>query len=284
MILGAPPWQGGRVRVVSLNAWCGAMLEPLVDWLPVSGADVLCVQEVTWTEGYDGWVTYVDADRTSRQRASLFDDLRRALPRHQAHFFACDSGPVECADGVLRRQQFGIATFIAPRLALVGGTAAFVHGSFAHHEAWPAENRGRVAQAVRVVDPAGGGHTVAHFHGVRMGHGKGDTPQRRSQAERVADLVCGVRAADDLVVVAGDMNVLPQSETLDVLGRRLGLSDLVGTADTRTSAYPKPVRHADYLLVSDPDAVTSFEVLASPEVSDHRPLVLDLRQGPPVQT
>lgn len=56
----------------------------------------------------------------------------------------------------------------------------------------------------------------------------------------------------------------------------IGLVDLVGTADTRTSRYQKPLRHASYLLVSDLGAVTHFDALATPEVSDHRALVLDL--------
>jgi hypothetical protein len=63
-----------------------------------------------------------------------------------------------------------------------------------------------------------------------------------------------------------------------VLGRA-GFTDLVGDTDTRTSAYLKPSRHADQLLV--PDAVAAFEVLTAPEVSDHRPLVLDLRAPRP---
>jgi endonuclease/exonuclease/phosphatase family metal-dependent hydrolase len=251
------------------------MLEPLVEWLPGCGADVLCVQEVTWTPGYDGWVTYVDADRTLWQRASLFEDLRRALPRHQAHFLTCDTGPVRGEDGVVRRQHFGIATLVAPHLAIIGGEASFVHGAFAHHDAWPSEDRGRVAHAVRIADDARRCVTIAHCHGVRMASGKGDTPQRRRQAEQIAALVGRVSRPGDVVVVAGDLNVMPNSETFDVLGRA-GLTDLVGDRDTRTPAYLKPVRHADYLLVSDRDAVASFEVLAEPEVSDHRPLVLEL--------
>jgi len=55
-----------------------------------------------------------------------------------------------------------------------------------------------------------------------------------------------------------------------------GLTDLVGTADTRSSHYRKPVRHASYLLVSDVAAVNRFEILAAPEVSDHRALVLEI--------
>lgn len=252
------------------------MLESLIEWLPGCGADVLCVQEVTWTPGHDGWVTYADPDRTLRQRSSLFEDLRRALPRHQATFHTSDTGPVRTEDGVVRRQHFGIATLIAPHLAVIGGQASFVHGNFAHHDAWPAEDRGRVAHAVRVADRDGRRVTVAHLHGVRMASGKGDSPARRRQAEQVVALIGRVREADDLVVVTGDLNVLPGSQTFEILGHA-GLVDLVGATDTRTSAYIKPLRHADYLLVSDPGAVASFEVLAEPEVSDHRPLVLDLQ-------
>ncbi len=206
----------------------------------------------------------------------MFDDLRRALPDHQAHFYVNDTGPVLGLDGVVRRHQFGIATFIAPHMAVVGSATTFVHGMFAEHDQWPAEDRPRAAHAVRVIDGGGRPVVVAHFHGVRMRHGKGDSPVRRSQAEKVAGLVELLAHRGDVVVVAGDMNVLPDSETLRTLETRLGLTDLVGAAHTRTSAYLKPTRHADYLLVSDPGAVTAFQVLAEPEVSDHRPLVLDL--------
>lgn len=264
------------MRVVSLNAWGGGMLDPLVEWLPDCGADVLCVQEVTWTPGHDGWVLYVDAERALRQRASLFEDLRRALPEHQAQFHTCDTGPVRCEDGEVRRQHFGIATLVAPHVAVIGGQAAFVHGEFADHTAWPSENRGRLAHAIRVSDGDGRQATVAHLHGVRMASGKGDNPQRRLQAERVTALVDRVRGTDDLVVVTGDLNVLPGSETFEIFGQA-GLTDLVGARDTRTSVYRKPLRHANYLLVSDVRAVASFEVLTEPEVSDHRPLVLDVR-------
>jgi exonuclease III len=266
------------MRVISLNAWCGTLLEPLLDWLPRCGADVLCVQEVTWSAEYDGWVVYSDPDRTIRQRSSLFDDLRQALPGYQAQFYCCDTGPVQDENGGVHRQYFGIATLIRPHLSVIGAEAAFVHGAFAHHDAWPGEDRGRIAHAVRVADTDGRVVTVGQLHGVRMAAGKGDSPERARQAERLVELLDRVRRPGDITVVAGDLNLLPESETHRILGRA-GLTDLVGWADTRTSAYPKPLRHADYLFVSDPSAVATFEVLAEPEVSDHRPLVLDLRSG-----
>jgi hypothetical protein len=38
---------------------------------------------------------------------------------------------------VLHRQHIGIATLMAPHLAITGTEASFVHGAFAHHDAWP---------------------------------------------------------------------------------------------------------------------------------------------------
>ena len=35
------------MHMVSLKAWCGGMLTPLIEWLPICESDVLCVQEVT---------------------------------------------------------------------------------------------------------------------------------------------------------------------------------------------------------------------------------------------
>jgi endonuclease/exonuclease/phosphatase family metal-dependent hydrolase len=46
-----------------------------------------------------------------------------------------------------------------------------------------------------------------------------------------------VREPGDLTVVCGDFNLLPASERFQILAE-LGLVDLVGDADTRTSRYP----------------------------------------------
>jgi endonuclease/exonuclease/phosphatase family metal-dependent hydrolase len=129
---------------------------------------------------------------------------------------------------------------------------------------------------VRTVDrDAGRAVWVIQVHGLRDPAGKADSAARRGQAERLAELVRRIRTPQDLVVLCGDFNLLPDSETFDILAE-VGLTDLVGEADTRTSRYAKPVRHASYLLVSDVAAVERFEIVTDPEVSDHRALILDL--------
>ncbi|WP_309223397.1 endonuclease/exonuclease/phosphatase family protein [Micromonospora sp. CP22] len=259
-----------------MNTWGGALFDELVAWLPRSQADIVCLQEVTRTAGLTGWTRFEDAHRSLPQRADLLDDVRGTLPRHQAIFVASDSGPVYDGTGARHQQDFGLATLVGEHFPVVGVDSAFVHGQFVDHVEWTVEDRPRVALAVRTVDRAVGRSVwVVQVHGLRDPAGKTDTPVRRRQAERLAELVCRVRGPHDLVVVCGDFNLLPESETFGVLAE-VGLVDLVGAADTRTSHYRKAVRHASYLLVSDVAAVKRFEILAEPEVSDHRALILDI--------
>lgn len=263
------------MRILSLNAWCGTLFDALAAWLPAAAADVVCLQEVTRTAGVTGWTEFSDADRTLPQRADLFDDVAALLPGHRGTFVASDAGPVTDAAGRRRRQEFGIAAFVAGPTTVTAQRSTFVHGAFTEHDAWATSERPRVAHAMRLVAPAARPVTVVHLHGLRDAAGKGDTPARRRQAQRLGDLVERTRRRGDLGVVCGDLNLLPDSVTFSVL-RDLGFTDLVGTADTRTAHYRKPVRHASYLLVSDPAAVRRFEIVEHPEVSDHRALVVDL--------
>lgn len=263
------------MRIVSLNAWGGAMHDDLIPWLRGGPADVLCLQEVTRTPGLTGWSSFEDAERALPQRADLLNDLTRALPNHQPLFVANDTGPVTSDDGRRHQQDFGIATFLDTALTLTSITTRPVHGAYTRHEEWPHTHRPRTALAVQVAEPSGRTVGVIQVHGLRDTAGKGDSPARREQAEQLATLVRQTQKHADLTVLCGDLNLLPDSDTFAVLAEA-GMTDLVGDADTRTSRYAKPVRHASYLLVSDPTAVRGFEILTQPEVSDHRALRLEI--------
>ena len=261
-------------RIVSLNAWGGALYDRLASWLPNAGADVLCLQEVTRTSGVRGWTSFADGERTLPQRADLFADVSDILPRHHAEFAASDRGPVLDHTGRRHRQEFGLATWVAESVDYLSATTGFVHREVLEHEEWPNGDRPRAVLAIRLRD-GGRAISVVQLHGLRDPAGKGDTPARKRQAERLAAFVQRIRETDDLCVLCGDLNLLPTSETFTLLSE-IGLDDLVGGSDTRTSRYAKPIRHASYLLVSDLNAVSNFEVLRDPEVSDHRALLLEV--------
>jgi len=223
------------MRIVSVNAWGGARYDDLAAWIPRSDAHVVCLQEVTRTEGQTGWTTFEDGERSLPQRANLFDDVRTLIPDVQSHFVASDAGPVTDAAGRRLRQDFGLGIFVLGHVEVLETATTFVHGEFAEHEEWTVSERPRAVQGLRALDPLTGSPVcIVHLHGLRDSAGKGDTPAREAQAARLAEFITSFRQPDDLVVVAGDLNLLPGSSTFDVLGE-IGLIDLVGDADTRTS-------------------------------------------------
>ena len=265
------------MRVLSLNCWGGRLGRPLVDYLAAAAADVLCLQEVIHTPGCpQEWLSYRDDGAELPQRADLFGELRTALPDHAPHFCPAARGDLFHGDRPVAT-AWGIATFVRRDLAVIGQAQGFVHGDYAA-TGWGPHPRARNAHVVRVYDHAAGRTvTIAHLHGLRDPAGKADTPARRAQAERFAALIRAVAQPDDALIACGDFNLLPDSATFQILGG-LGLADLVtahGHTDTRTSHYGKQPRWADYLLVNDRVQVDRFAVVAAPEVSDHRPLVLD---------
>jgi endonuclease/exonuclease/phosphatase family metal-dependent hydrolase len=268
------------LRIVSLNAWGGAVWPALGDWAEAVGADVLCLQEMIRAPvECPEWLVYEDPDRRLDQRAELFADISRRLPGHQPWFSPAARGPLKDAAGTVHPSEHGLGMWVARDLVVAGCASAFVHGTF-RHDGWGPEPVPRTMQMARIADPeTGRAMVVTHFHGLREPGGKHDTPARAAQAEAVATALAAFAGPQEPLVLGGDFNLLPASAFFARM-ETLGLSDLVtgrGIDDTRTSLYRKPQRHANYMLVRASVPVDGFAAPAEPVVSDHRPLVLDTR-------
>jgi endonuclease/exonuclease/phosphatase family metal-dependent hydrolase len=266
------------MQIISLNAWGGTCHDRLLPWLASAQPDILCLQEVIHSPvAAPDWLTYRDGDHVLSQRANLFAEVSAALPHHVATFCPAAQGPLWDGDRALP-SLWGLATFIHRRLPVIGQAQGFVHKSWSAH-GYGDHPRSRTGHAVRIHD-ADHDRTVvvAQMHGLRDPRGKIDTPERMVQAKRFLDLADQVRDPGDICILCGDFNVEPDSQTLSILKAR-GFVDLVtsgGFSGTRTPLYAKSGRFADYLLVSDPGYVRTFDVLSAPVVSDHCPLVLTL--------
>jgi endonuclease/exonuclease/phosphatase family metal-dependent hydrolase len=265
------------MRIMSLNGWGGRLHAPLISYLRSSAPDILCLQEVVHSPGAaKEWLTYRDGDHALPQRANLFRDVAAALPDHAATFCPAAQGVLWDGDEPVP-SRWGLATFVRDALPVTEQAQGFVHKAFSP-DGYGEHPRSRSAHAVRVYDSDKARFVcVAHMHGLRDPRGKADTPERIEQARRLAALVARIAARDDPVVVCGDFNVEPDSRTFEIL-RRMGLTDLVtarGFEGTRTSYYTKPGRFADYMLVNGRVEVAAFAVVTDPEVSDHRPLLLE---------
>ena len=266
------------MKIMSLNGWGGKLHEPLTAYLKAAAPDVLCLQEVVHSPQTDeAWLTYRDGDHVLPQRANFFSDVAAALLDHNAIFCPAAQGVLWDGD-VAMPSQWGLATFVHKSLAVVAQAQGFVHKDFSP-DGYGEHPRARNAHAVRVYDFERRRFVaIAHMHGLRDPRGKMDTPERKLQARRFAELISRVAAPEDASIVCGDFNVEPASETLAILAE-IGLTDLVtggGFAGTRTSYYPKPGTYADYMLVNANVEVLRFDVVGEPEVSDHCPLLLEI--------
>ncbi|WP_298969302.1 endonuclease/exonuclease/phosphatase family protein [uncultured Roseobacter sp.] len=266
------------MRVMCLNGWGGTLNQELLPYVSQMVPDILCLQEVVHSPATDlDWLTYRDGDHILPQRANFFRDVCRALPDHVPTF--CPA-----AQGVLWDEetevpsQWGLATFVHQSLPVIGQVQGFVHKDFSP-VGYGDHPRSRSAHAVRVFDYGSDrAVSITHMHGLRDLNGKMDTPERAAQARRLIALSDAVSEQGDLRIICGDFNVEPDSETLNML-KGAGLIEMVtsrGFESTRNTQYKKPGRFADYLLVSDVEAVKTFDVIHDPEVSDHCPLILEL--------
>lgn len=266
------------MEIMCLNGWGGKLHENLLPYVQTAAPEILCLQEVVHTPASEkDWLTYRDGKHVLPQRANFFRDVSSALPDHVAIFCPAAQGVLWDEDQSVP-SQWGLATFVHKSVPIIGQVQGFVHKAYSP-VGYGDHPRSRSAHGVRVYDYRSQRFiSVTHMHGLRDLNGKMDTPERAEQAKRLLDLSQQVSEPEDVAVICGDFNVEPDSETLRVLADA-GFSELVtkrGFTSTRNSQYKKPGRFADYLLISDADAVQKFDVIYDPEVSDHCPLALTL--------
>lgn len=261
-----------------LNGWGGTLHAEAQAYLAREAPDVLCLQEVVHTPSTSReWLEYRDGDHVLPQRANFFRDVSAALPEHVATFCPAAQGVLWDGEEAVP-SQWGLATFVHRRFPIIAQAQGFVHKGFSP-DGYGEHPRSRPAHVVRLHDfERGWPITIAHMHGLRDLNGKIDTPERLDQAHRFVALIEAVAEKGDRLVVCGDFNVEPGSRTFEVLAE-MGLTDLVvgrGFSGTRTSHYKKPGRYADYMLVNGAVEARAFAVIEQPEISDHRPLLLEV--------
>jgi endonuclease/exonuclease/phosphatase (EEP) superfamily protein YafD len=248
------------MRIVSLNAWGGALWQPLSNFLrqEASSTDVFCLQE-----------SYRGSPETfgGGARLDFHDQVAALLPGFTGTFV-----PV-CRQ---LSGEFGLSLFVREALMPVFDSQ-FVVGTYG--EIGPVLESGRRNVPVVLQNVHMAGLTVAHFHGVAYPGHKLDTTERLMQSEALAQ---SVRTSAVPVILCGDLNLQPDTKSIRLL-EQIPLRNLIaefGIQSTRPEHhlehYPPEERQyfADYMFVSPEVAVRSFEV-PTIDVSDHLPLILE---------
>jgi endonuclease/exonuclease/phosphatase family metal-dependent hydrolase len=125
----------------------------------------------------------------------------------------------------------------------------------------------RIAVAVRV-EP-GDGRPALTFVGTHFQHD--NAAAREEQAAKVNALFA---AADGPVVLAGDLNATPESQSMKTLAAKWSFATAPGKG-LLTIPAEKPRRQIDYVLYRPADRfrVVEAKVLEEPVASDHRPVL-----------
>lgn len=247
------------MKIISINTWGGRMMEPFMQFLKDHrDTDIFCFQEV---------YHQADGKDTLWKGGPNFDflsDIKKALPNY-ASYYRPHLG-----------DWWGLAIFIKKERPVLSEGEYFVHKYKGHNPA--IEVHGHTAKNLQFITTLCGDKpvTVLNFHGLWNGNGKTDTEDRLNQSRKIVDFIATIK--NDFVL-CGDFNLSPDTESLQMIMRDLGCRDLIkeyGITSTRTSAYEKPNKFADYVFVSNGVTIADFKVLPD-VISDHAPLMLEIK-------
>ncbi len=244
------------MKIISLNTWAGrAGKDNLLDFFRKhKEIDIFCLQEV-WQGGEDEapkWGKGIDT--------AMINNIGSILKNHtvffRPHF----------------RDYYGLALFVKKGLKIVEEGEIFVFKKRENIFDDFNVNHARNLQYV-TIETSSGLRTISNFHGLWNGGPKEDTNERLTQSDNISNFLIEIAHGH---VFMGDFNLLPETKSLRML-EDLGMKNLIkefGITSTRSSHYTKPVRFADYTLVSKDIKVNDFKVLPD-EVSDHLAMYLD---------
>jgi endonuclease/exonuclease/phosphatase family metal-dependent hydrolase len=246
------------VKLISLNTWGGIVKDELHEFIKKNSVDtdIFCFQEI-----FDNAVN-ARIEVLGNIDINLYETITDLLPDYKG-FYA----PSQVDDE-------GLAVFVKPNIKLDEVGDVFVHRYRNAMENDDGTTIGRNLQFIKF-NQHGQDYTVINFHGLWNGGGKTDNPERLEQSRKVREFID--TKAKGKVVLVGDFNLEPTTESVAIIEN--GMRNLIkefGITSTRSHHYTKPVKFADYAIVSNDLEVQKFEVLQDP-VSDHLPLLLEFK-------
>jgi endonuclease/exonuclease/phosphatase family metal-dependent hydrolase len=178
---------------------------------------------------------------------------------------------------------YGLATFARRSLPLARRRDVWVLDHQDTLDAVPGLHPVRRWLQVTEIRVPGGALLVGNYHGMARPGTKLDSSERLEQSRALRRTL---DAHDGPVVLIGDFNLLPETESVLLLGdglRNLVLERGIRTTRSRLNPYfgtPQEQPHANYAFVSPGIEVDDLEV-PDLEISDHLPMLLTLSFSDP---
>lgn len=256
------------MKLISLNTWGGKIFEPLINFIKQQSkdTDIFCFQEV--------FTTTSNHTETSGFRTNLYNEITKILEDHQGYFAAAiDNYPVGSFQG--KHTDFnlssGLAIFIRKTLAVKSYGDFFIYRDKNNYNLDDFNTMPKNAQYI-IFTTEGKKITVCNTHGIWHTQGKGDSPSRIQQSQKIKqflDLQQGEK------ILCGDFNLKLNTKSLKILENDLdNLIRKYHIPTTRNKYFPREEKFADYIFVSPGIRVESFQV-PEVDISDYLPMILE---------
>ena len=241
------------MRLIQLNAWSGRLDYALTSFLEASKADLVCLQEAIELKGGEAGLFFMS-----------IEDMQDALGAKYLAF-----GPTLSFNFMQRTADFGNA--IISRLPIQKSEVIFIHQQHQPNFDFIAHKPNMRNLVHAVIDIHGQPCNFITHHGYWIHEHKDGNEETMRQMKLLADYIDGLSGP---IVLTGDFNLKPHSESLEQINSRLtNLSIKYQLKTTRNSLTTK-TEVCDYIFVNDQVRVKEFYA-AEELMSDHKALVLD---------
>lgn len=239
------------MKLVQLNAWGGRLETPLLNFLVQQNPDIICLQEIFSIQGNSGFFMTIEKIQRELEVRNVF------------------MSPVYTINFMRRKAMYGNA--IASKLPFSKSCVVFTN--LEHSDNFDFDKDDYNIRNLQLVRYNLGGKTlnVLNHHGHHLPKHKDGDSQTMRQMQIIEKQVDKL---DGAVILAGDFNLTPDSESLESLNKKLvNLSVKYNLQTTRTHLTSKK-EVCDYIFVSKDVKINNF--FASDQiVSDHQALILD---------
>ena len=240
------------MKLLQLNAW-GGRLEPQIgDLLKTEKPDIVSLQEAISFEG-DG--------------SGLFITIENIQKHYNLPYIAF--GAVFSFAYMKGTARFG--NCILSRYPITKTEVVFTYLDHKEDFMWGEDsaNRRNFVHAVLDINSTSC-HIVTH-HGFHIPEHKNGNDETLRQTKMIAEYV---RELAGPVILTGDFNLVPKSESIEQLNAFLHNLPLEHKLKTTRTHLTYKTEVCDYIFVNDDVKVTSFRALEK-IVSDHQALALD---------
>mgnify|MGYP001607841615 CR=1 FL=1 len=242
------------MKLITLNLWGGRIFEPLMVFLKKNSeeTDVFCFQEIFNNPPNVKSTIQPDA------KQNIYTNIEKVLEDYTGN-----TAPQQ-------DNEESLAIFIKNNLEIKESGETFVYRWKNAMENNDASTYGVNVQyaTLRHENKI---YTICNLHGHWTPNFKGDNPARLEQSKNIKLFLDSIKTPK---ILCGDFNVAPDTESMAILEtsmRNLVKEYLI--TSTRSHLYIKPVKFADYILVSPEIEIEDFKVFDD-VVSDHLPLML----------